>query len=137
MSDAIAGPSPAGSLGPPPGNPGPIGDQRNMVKQFLLSLVTLGAYGVYWAYRNHEDINQHTGSGVSGLVGALVYVFVSIITWFLLPLEIKRMYERDGQESPVRAATAFWILALGIPWYVKCQGAINRYWASKGAPPAL
>jgi hypothetical protein len=128
-------PGPSGSLGQAPGNPGPIGEQRNIGMQVLISIVTLGFYGVYWAYRNHEDINQHTGSGLSGVVGVLIYFFAGIITLFLLPLEIKRMYERDGQQSPVSAATAFWILAFGIPWYVKCQGAMNRYWASKGAPP--
>ena len=36
--------------------------------------------------------------------------------------------------KPVGPATAFWILLFGIPWYVKCQNALNTYWASKGAP---
>lgn len=66
----------------------------------------------------------------------LVFVFVGFVTLFLLPIEIKKMYERDGQTSPVSASTAFWVLLFGIPWYVKCQGALNRYWASKGALPA-
>jgi hypothetical protein len=25
-------------------------------------------------------------------------------------------------------------LLFGIPWYVKCQGALNDYWESKGVP---
>jgi hypothetical protein len=131
MSDATPHP-----VSPVLGNPGPIGEQRNIAKQVLLSVVTLGLYGLFWAYRNHEDIHQHTGSGINGVVGVLIYFFAGVITLFLLPLEIKRMYERDGQQSPVTAATAFWILLFGIPWYVKCQGAMNRYWASKGAFPA-
>lgn len=133
MSETTPGPS--SSLGQATGNPGPIGEQRSIGKQILLSIVTLGLYGLFWAYRNHEDVYQHTGSGLSGVVGVLIYFFAGIITLFLLPLEIKRMYERDGQQSPVGAATAFWILLFGIPWYVKCQGAMNSYWASKGAPP--
>jgi hypothetical protein len=125
----------------PPSAPGlstprPIGIQRNMWKLFFLSLITLGLYGVYWAYYSHEDIKQHTGEGVGGVVGAVVYFIAGVVTLFLLPIEIKKMYERDGQESPVSAATAAWILLLGIPWYVKCQGALNREWASKGALPA-
>ena len=111
-------------------NQGPVGRQRNIGKQVLLSIVTLGLYGVYWAYQSHEDIKQHSGEGVGGVVGVLIYLFVGIVTLFLLPLEIKRMYENDGQESPVSAATAFWILLFGIPWYVKCQTALNQYWAS-------
>jgi hypothetical protein len=76
-------------------------------------------------------------SGVSGVVGVLIAVFAGFVTWFLLPMEIKRMYEADGQTSPVGPATAFWILLFAVPWYVKCQSALNQYWASKGAPAAV
>ena len=115
---------------------GPIGIQRSIGKQILLSVVTLGLYGIYWTYQSHEDVSQHTKAGVTGVVGALIGFFAGFITLFLLPLEIKRMYEADGQTSPVGAATAFWILLFAIPWYVKCQSALNQYWASKGAAPA-
>ena len=113
---------------------GPIGKRRPIGKQFVLAVVTFGLYGVYWAYVNHEEIKQHTGDGIGGPIGALIYFVAGIVTLFLLPIEIKRMYERDGRTSPVGAATAFWILLLGVPWYVKCQAALNDYWASKGAP---
>lgn len=117
-------------------NQGPIGQQRNIGAQILLSIITFGIYGVYWAYQSHEDIKQHSGEGVGGVGGVLIYVLVGMVTLFLLPVEIKKMYEADGQESPVGPGTAFWILLFGIPWYVKCQSALNRYWASQGAPPA-
>ena len=116
---------------------GPIGQQRNIKKQVLLSVVTLGFYGIYWAYQSHEDISLHMRSGVTGVVGVLIAVFAGFVTWFLLPMEIKRMYEADGQTSPVGPATAFWILLFAVPWYVKCQSALNQYWASKGAPAAV
>ena len=119
-----------------PVSTGPIGMQRSIGTQILLSVVTLGLYGVYWAYTSHEDIRRHTDEGVGGVFGALIYVFAGLVTLFLLPIEIQRMYEADGQESPVRASTAFWALAFGIPWYVKCQRALNEFWASKGAPSA-
>jgi hypothetical protein len=115
---------------------GPIGRQRDIATQVLLSIVTLGVYGVYWAYTSHEDIRRRTGDGIGGVLGAVVYLFAAFVTWFLLPVEIQRMYERDGRESPVRASTAAWILLFGIPWYVKCQRALNRYWAAQGAPAA-
>jgi hypothetical protein len=115
---------------------GPIGIQRNIGKQILLSIVTLGLYSVYWVYQSHEDISQHTRAGVTGVIGVLIYVIAGVVTLFLLPIEIKRMYELDGQTSPVGPATAFWILLFGIPWYVKCQSALNQYWASKGAAAA-
>ncbi len=133
---------PQGGQPPPPppsgyGQPsGPIGAQKSIPKQIGLAIITFGIYAVYWAYTSHEDIKRHTGEGVGGAVGALIYFFAGIVTLFLLPIEIKNMYERDGRESPVSAMTAFWILLFVIPWYVKCQTALNEYWASKGAPPA-
>ena len=115
---------------------GPIGLRRHIGTQILLSIVTLGLYGPYWAYTSHEDIRRHTDEGVGGVFGVLIWVFAGCVSFFLLPTEIQRMYEADGRESPVRASTAFWILAFGVPWFVKCQRALNDYWASKGAPPA-
>ena len=139
-------PPPPPPQGPPPTPPppppsgygqasGPNGQQKNIGKQIGLSFLTLGFYGIYWAYTSHEDIKQHTGEGVGGALGAVIYVLVGIVTLFLLPIEIQKMYERDGKESPVSAVTAVWILLFAIPWYVKCQSALNEYWASKGAPP--
>lgn len=112
---------------------GPIGKQRPIGKQILLAIVTLGLYGVYWAYINHEEIKVHSRQGVGGVVGAVIAVIAGVVTLFLLPIEIKKMYELDGKESPVGPATAFWILLFVVPWYVKCQNALNAYWASKGA----
>ena len=119
---------------PPPPAYGPIGHQRPIGKQILLAIVTFGIYGIYWAYVNHEEIKQHSGEGVGGALGAVIYFIAGIVTLFRLPLEIQKMHEREGRTSPVGAATAFWILLFGIPWYVKVQGALNQYWASKGAP---
>lgn len=113
-----------------------VGKRRRIGLQILVSIVTFGIYGVYWAYVSHEEVKQYSGDGVGGVIGAVIHVFAGVITLFLLPIEIKKMYEKDGQVSPVSAATAFWILAFGIPWYVKCQAALNDFWASKGAPEA-
>ncbi len=114
---------------------GPLGRPEKIPVQILLAVVTLGIYGIYWAYKCHDEIKNHTGEGVGGGVGALIYFLAAIVTWFMLPIEIEKMYKRDGRESPVSAKTAFWILLFGIPWYVKCQRALNDYWISKGAPP--
>src|SRR5256885_5847419 len=73
-------PSMSAARGP---NQGPIGPQRNIGKQILLSIVTLGFYGWYWAYESHEEIKQHTGEGVGGVVGVLIYIFVGIVTLFV------------------------------------------------------
>jgi hypothetical protein len=111
-----------------------IGTRRRIGLQILVSIVTFGLYGVYWAYINHEEVKQYSGQGVGGALGAVIYVVAGVVTLFLLPIEIKKLYEDDGRPSPVSAMTAFWILLFGIPWYVKCQAALNDFWASKGAP---
>jgi hypothetical protein len=117
-----------------PGARGPLGKRESIGVQVLLSIVTLGFYGIYWAYKSHDEIKRYNGDGVGGVVGVLLYLFVNVVTLFVLPLEIKRMYEREGMHSPVSGATAFWALLFGIPWYVKCQSALNQFWAAKGAP---
>lgn len=110
------------------------GKRRKIGLQILVSIVTFGIYGIYWAYISHEEVKQYSSEGVGGVLGAVIYFFAGIITLFLLPIEIKKMYEQDGRTSPVSAVTAFWVLLFGIPWYVKCQAALNDFWASKGAP---
>ena len=113
---------------------GPVAQQRKPWKVVVFTLITLGIYGAWWTYRNHEDIKLHIGEGVGGVLGLVIYLLAGFVTLFLLPIEIKKMYERDGRESPVGAKTAAWILLFGIPWYVKVQKALNEYWAIKGAP---
>ncbi len=111
-----------------------LGKRRKIGLQILVSIVTFGLYGIYWADASHEEVKQYSGEGVGGVLGAVIYVIAGVITLFLLPIEIKKMYEQDGRDSPVSAMTAFWVLLFGIPWYVKCQAARNDFWASKGAP---
>jgi hypothetical protein len=76
---------------------------------------------------------------VGGVIGFVIYFLLSPVTYFLVPSEVRYMYEDlDGQKSPVRGLTGLWILLplIGnIIWFVKVQGALNRYWQSKGAPP--
>jgi len=131
---APASPYPTGYGAGTGANTGPLGKREKIGVQILLAVVTLGLYGIYWVYKSHEEVKQHSGEGVGGVVGVVIFLVVGLVTLFLLPLEIKKMYERDGQQSPVGAATAFWILLFGIPWYVKCQSALNDYWESKGVP---
>ena len=138
MSTAQQQPPPSAQSPYLPSGPGqgPIGQQRKPWKVVVFSLITLGIYGLWWVYRNHEDIKLHIGEGVGGVLGLVINLLAGIVTLFLLPIEIKKMYERDGRESPVSAKTAAWILLFGIPWYVKVQKALNEYWATKGAPAA-
>jgi hypothetical protein len=65
---------------------------------------------------------------------------------FVIPSEVGNMYKKDGQQPPVTGWTGLWLFPFGIfiipaiVWFVKVQGALNRYWESKApaaAPAAL
>ena len=67
----------------------------------------------------------------------MIYIVISPVTWFVVPSEVRYMYEDlDGGKSPVQGVTGLWILLpiVGLfVWFIKVQGALNRYWESKGA----
>jgi Domain of unknown function (DUF4234) len=125
---------------PPPtaqvGGSGAIGEQRKPLTVVLLTIITCGIYGLWWYYRNFEDMKQHSGEGVGGLLGLLLAIFCGIIAIFILPAEVGNLYEREGKEKPIGAMTAFWNLIplIGsIIFIYKVQNALNEYWAPKGA----
>jgi hypothetical protein len=91
-------------------------------------------------YKTHEEIKRYSGNGIGGVLGLVIWILISPVTFFVVPSEVRWMYEDlDGQANPVRGITGLWFLLpfLGsIIWFVKVQGALNRYWESKGASPA-
>jgi hypothetical protein len=117
----------------------PLGQPRGIAFGIVMFIVTLSLYGYYWTYKTHDEIKKYSGEGVGGVVGLVIYVILSIVTPFVIPSEVGKMYRRDGQEPPVSGWTGLWILlplAGAIVWFVKVQGALNRYWESKGVRPA-
>jgi uncharacterized protein DUF4234 len=119
---------------------GPIGETRSIGLSILWFILTLGIYGLYWTYKTHEEIKRYSGNGVGGVIGLVIYILISPVTFFIVPSEVRYMYEDlDGRPSPVRGIYGLWILLpiFGpIIWFVQVQGALNSYWESKGAPPA-
>ena len=119
---------------------GQLGHTRSIGKSILLAIVTLGIYPIVWVYKTHNEIKRYSGNGVGGVLGLVIYLVISPVTYFVLPSEVRWMHEDlDGGTSPVRGKTGLWILLplVGpIVWFVKVQGALNRYWESKGAPAA-
>lgn len=121
---------------------GPLGQPRGIGFGILLFIVTFGLYGLYWAYKTQEEMKQHTGEGLGGVLGLVVWIVVSAVSAFVIPSEIGKMYTRDGREPPITGWTGLWLFPgaiLVIPaivWFVKVQGALNRYWESKPSAPA-
>jgi hypothetical protein len=126
----------------PSGNMGPLGQQRGVAFVVILTLITLGIYSIYWAYKTHEELKQHTGDGLGGVLGLVVWILVSPVSAFVIPSEIGNMYKKDGREPPVTGWTGLWLFPFGvfiipaIVWFVKVQGALNRYWEAKAASSA-
>jgi hypothetical protein len=124
------------------GNTGPVGKRRGVLFVLLLSLVTFGIYTIYWAYKTHEEMKQHTGEGLGGVLGLVIWILISPVSAFVIPSEVRKMYARDGRASPITGWTGLWFFPFGIlvipliVWFVKVQGALNRYWESKPASPA-
>jgi Domain of unknown function (DUF4234) len=120
---------------------GPLGRRRGVGFGLLMFVVTLSFYGWYWSFKTHEEMKQHTGDGVGGVVGLVIWILINPVSAFVIPSEVGKMYEKDGQQPPVTGWTGLWLFPgalLVIPaivWFVKVQGALNRYWERK-APAA-
>jgi Domain of unknown function (DUF4234) len=105
----------------------------------LLFVVTCGIWGAVWAYKTHDDLQKYNGDGLGGIFGLVIGLLVSVVIMFTVPMEVERMYQRDGRESPVQTITGLWFLlpiAGLFIWYFKVQNALNDFWLSKGALPA-
>jgi hypothetical protein len=138
MTESNAPTAPA----PPPygAADGPIGKVRSTGTCVLLTIVTLGIYTLFWYYKTHDEMKQHTGNGIGGPIAFLLALVVGIVMPFLTPNEVGGLYERKGLQKPVSAMTGLWYLLLGwffligaIVWFVKTNAALNEYWKSQGA----
>ena len=105
-------------------------------------IVTIGFYSWYWVYKTMEEMGKHTGEGLGGVLGLVIWILLQPVMAFVIPSEIGRMYRKDGQEPPVSGLTGLWLFPFGflivpaIVWFVKVQGSLNRYWEGKGATAA-
>jgi len=120
----------------PSGNTGPLGQQRGIGFGILIFIITFGIYGIYWTFKTQNEVKEHSGQGVGGVLGLVIYIVVGVVTWFLVPSEVGKMYKQDGREAPFSGWTGLWLLLPIIGafiWFSKVQGALNRYWESKAS----
>jgi hypothetical protein len=117
----------------------PVGQPRSIGLCILLFVVTLGFYGWYWAYKTHEELKQHTGDGIGGVLGLVIWILVAFVSAFVIPSEVGKMDAKEGHTPPVNGWTGLWLVPFGIlvipavVWFVKVQGALNRHWEMHGA----
>jgi drug/metabolite transporter superfamily protein YnfA len=118
-------------------NTGRVGRPRGIGVGILLFVITLGFYGWYWVFKTQEEIKQHTGHGLGGVLGLVVWILISAVSAFVIPSEVGKMYGQDGRAAPISGWTGQWLFPGGIfiipaiVWFVKVQGALNRYWEAK------
>lgn len=120
----------------PMGTMGTVGTIRSTGTCILLTIVTLGIYTLVWYFKTHEEMKQHSGTGIGGALALILGLLVGIVMPFITSGEVGGLYERRGQARPVSATTGLWILLPlvgGIVWFVKTNGALNDYWRSVGA----
>ncbi len=114
-------------------------DHVGIAGQIFLFVITLGLYGWYWAYQTHKATKQETGEGLGGTLGLILWILVWPVNAFVIPSEIGKMYEKNGQKAPTRGLTGLWLFPFGVLvvpaviWFVKVQRALNTYWASEAA----
>jgi hypothetical protein len=119
------------------GNTGPLGSPRGIGFGILLFIVTIGFYSWYWVFKTQEEIKQHSGEGIGGVIGLVIWILLSFVSAFVIPSEIGKMYKKDGQEPPVTGWTGLWLfpgailIIPAIVWFVKAQGALSRYWTGR------
>jgi len=114
----------------------PLGKPRGWVVVILLSIVTLGIYGLVYQYKTFQEMKDYSGEGIGGVVGLILAIFIGFVNPFIMSAEVGNMYEAAGAEKPVSGITGLWILLPlvgGIVWLVKTQGALNQYWEARGA----
>lgn len=128
------------------GNTGPLGQPRGVGFGILLYIITLSLYGWYWAFKTQDELRNRTGEGLGGVLGLVIWILLNPVSAFVIPSEVGKMYAKDGREPPMTGWTGLWLFPFGflivpaIVWFVKVQGALNRYWESAATtaepPPA-
>jgi hypothetical protein len=116
--------------------PPTLGKPRGIFFVIAITIITLGIYHLYWVYKVYEEMKQHTGDGLGGVIGLVIALVIGIVNYFVIPSEIGKMYRGDGRDAPMSGWTGLWIILPIVGWFVwvvKVQGSLNRYWESKGA----
>lgn len=114
----------------------PIGAIRNPLTVVLLSIVTLGIYGLWWTYVMFRDTREFGHHGFGGIAGLLFAIVLPFLPPFLLPWQVGTCRVDTGLDRRTRAVQGLWWLlpiAGWIVWVYAVQRAANELWESQGA----
>jgi hypothetical protein len=79
-----------------PSTSGPLGQPRGIGFAILMAIITLGIYTLYWVFKTQDEVKEHSGQGVGGVLGLVIYIVVGRVTWFC-PVGVGKMCKADGR----------------------------------------
>jgi hypothetical protein len=112
-----------------------VGVTRGPLAVILLSIITLGIYGLYWQYATFKEMKAYARTGIGGGLGLLFAILLGVVNIFMMPAEVGNLYGQEGRPKPVTGLTGFWVLIPlvgGIIWVFKTQGRLNDFWRAHG-----
>jgi Domain of unknown function (DUF4234) len=118
---------------------GRVGKPRGVVFVLLIGLITFGIYWLYWAFKTQQETKDYAGQGLGGVLGLVVWILITPVSAFVIPSEVGNLYGSAGKPRPVTGWTGLWLFPFGIliipaiVWFVKVQGALNRFWEAQAA----
>ncbi len=128
-----------------PAATGPVGKKRGTLFVVVIGVLTLGLYWWYWVYKTQDEMKRHSGDGLGGVLGLVIWILIAPVSAFVIPSEVGSLYAAAGRAKPISGWAGLWLFPFGvllipaIVWVVKVQGSLNRYWESvpaAGSPPA-
>src|SRR6476619_4604392 len=72
---------------------------RGILLAIVLATVTLGIYSLSWVFKTQEEVKAHSGDGIGGVLGLVIYILLSPVTWFVVPSEVGKK-AADGRRHP-------------------------------------
>jgi hypothetical protein len=103
----------------------------------LLTIVTLGIYTWFWYYGVHTEMQRRRQVGLGGGLALLLAIVFPIALIFITPAEVGSLYADSRRPQPVSGLTGLWLFLPvigGLVWFIKTNGALNRYWEQVGVP---
>jgi len=56
----------------PSSTTGPLGQPRGIGFAILMTIITLGIYSLYWVFKTQDEVKEHSGQGVGGVLGLVM-----------------------------------------------------------------
>ena len=63
---------------------GAVGNTRSIGLSILWAILTLGIYTFIWTYKTQEEVKRYSGNGVGGVIGLVIYILISPVTFFIV-----------------------------------------------------